>query len=136
MDPNRDNARWDLAEVYAQQGKHEQAVAEYQRDVALSGFGPDVVAAFQAAYETGGWRGYWQQWLKFEAEKAGSKSVSAYSMARIFARLGETEQAFAWLEKSYAERSPYLIGLRVEPAFDSLHSEPRYAELVRRVGLP
>ncbi len=56
-------------------------------------------------------------------------------MAIIYAGLGEKEQAFAWLEEAYADRSARLPFLKIEPRFDSLRSDPRFADLVRRVGL-
>jgi hypothetical protein len=54
----------------------------------------------------------------------------------IYAGLGEKDQAFAWLEKAYQERHPYMILIKVEPVFQSLHSDPRFADLTRRIGLP
>ncbi len=62
--------------------------------------------------------------------------VSPYHIAVIYAGLGQKDQALAWLEKAYAERDGSLVLLRVDPGLDSLRSDPRYADLVRRVGLP
>lgn len=68
--------------------------------------------------------------------QARQKYVSPYFIALIYTGLGEKEQAFAWLEKAYEQRHPYLILIKVEPVFDSLRSDPRFAELMRKVGLP
>jgi hypothetical protein len=57
-------------------------------------------------------------------------------LAEIYIGLGEKEQALASLEKAYADRSMYLTFLKVDPQFDSLRSDPRYKDLLRRVGLP
>jgi len=57
-------------------------------------------------------------------------------LAILYAALGEPEQAFASLETAYAEHSPSLQFLKVDPAFDSLRSDPRFADLVKRIGLP
>jgi len=54
----------------------------------------------------------------------------------MYARLGEKDRAFEFLEKAYRDRSAELINLKVEPVFDFLHSDPRYADLLRRIGLP
>jgi hypothetical protein len=62
--------------------------------------------------------------------------VSPYSIALIYAGLGEKDQAFAWLEKAYEDRSSLMVYLKVEPMLDSLRSDTRFAELVRRIGLP
>jgi hypothetical protein len=56
-------------------------------------------------------------------------------MAILYAGLGEEDHAFAWLDKAYADRSWRLVFLKLEPRFDNLHADPRFAELVRRVGL-
>jgi tetratricopeptide (TPR) repeat protein len=71
--------------------------------------------------------------------KGASKQeyVSAYSFAVIYLGLGEKDQAFAWLEKAYEERSFLLPNyLKVDPIWDPLRSDPRFADLVRRIGLP
>jgi hypothetical protein len=56
-------------------------------------------------------------------------------VALDYARLGDKDKAFFWLEKCYAERVG-LLALKIEPALDDLHSDPRFADLMRRVGLP
>jgi hypothetical protein len=56
--------------------------------------------------------------------------------AMTYAALGDKEQAFAWLEKAYAERAPWLVSLKTDPAFNPLRSDRRFQDLVRRVGLP
>jgi hypothetical protein len=52
------------------------------------------------------------------------------------ARLGDKDQAFEWLEKAYEARDEFIRLVRVDPTFDNLHSDPRYADLLRRMGLP
>ena len=64
------------------------------------------------------------------------KYVSPYFIALVYVGLGEKDQAFAWLEKAYQERHPYLILIKVEPVFDVLRSDPRFQDLVQRIGLP
>jgi len=61
--------------------------------------------------------------------------VTADGIALIYAGLGEKDQAFAWLEKGYEERSFQMQWLTVEPRWDSLRSDPRFADLLRRMGL-
>jgi hypothetical protein len=68
--------------------------------------------------------------------QARQKYVSPYFIALIYTGLGDKAQALAWLEKAYDQRHPYLILIKVEPVFDSLRSDPRFAELIRKVGLP
>jgi hypothetical protein len=69
-------------------------------------------------------------------ERSRQRYVPADHIARIYAGLGETDQAVAWLEKAYAERASRMIHLKVEPTFDRLRSDRRFQDLLRRMGLP
>jgi hypothetical protein len=66
---------------------------------------------------------------------ANSRYVPAYLIARIYLGLGDIDTMFDLLEKAYDERYGYLAYLEVEPIFDSVRSDPRYEQLIRRVGL-
>ena len=57
-------------------------------------------------------------------------------VASLYAQAGDSDQAFAWLETAYRKRVSRITNVNVEPAFDSLHSDPRYDDLLRRIGLP
>lgn len=61
--------------------------------------------------------------------------VAAHHFVLIYAGLGEKDQAFAWLEKAYQQHSPMMAWLKVDPRFDSLRPDPRFQDLMRRVGL-
>jgi TolB-like protein len=136
MDPNFEQGRWGLGLAYEQKGMFEEAVAEFQRTVALSGGRPVYVAALGHACAVGG--------RKAEAARAGdeleglskSRYVPPYWMATLYAGLGDEDRAFGWLEKAYEERSGGLIWLGVDPRMGGLRSDPRFADLLRRVGLP
>ena len=67
---------------------------------------------------------------------SGQEYVPATSIALIYAGLGEKDQAFAWLDKGYEERAFQLQWLKIEPRWDSLRSDPRFQDLMRRIGLP
>ena len=101
----------------------------------LAGDSPEKVAALKEAYTSSGWRGYLQKRLE-EVEKQSTRQyVSPFSVALIWAQLGNKDQAFAWLEKTYGERNFRLLYIEVDPRLDGLRSDPRFADLVRRVGL-
>jgi hypothetical protein len=68
-------------------------------------------------------------------ESATHGYVSPYVIAIIYCRLGEDDNAFEWLEKAYEDRSEGLAWLKVDLRLERLHSDPRYADLMRRVGL-
>ena len=66
-------------------------------------------------------------------------SIEGYSPWAIAARytgIGETEEAFTWPERGYRERDPLMVCLKAFPAFDPLRSDPRYQDLLRRIGFP
>jgi tetratricopeptide (TPR) repeat protein len=96
---------------------------------------PEHLELFQNAYETSGWRGVRQK--LFEQQKLNEQKPSAnlYAMARQCALLGDKEQAFEYLHKAIEKRQGQMTMLSVEPAFDLLRDDPRFDELVRRVGL-
>jgi len=57
-------------------------------------------------------------------------------IALVYTGLGDKDKAFEWLENAYNERNHWLIWIKVEPRFDSLRSDPRFTDLLRRIGLP
>ena len=81
-------------------------------------------------------RALYQGFLDSLNESAKQGYVSPVSFAVVCAKLGDKDQAFAWLDKAYAERSPWLAYLSSDPDFDNLRSDPRFAALTKRIGLP
>jgi hypothetical protein len=71
-------------------------------------------------------------WLAHEKQTY----IPPYFFAQVYVALGEKDQGLAWLEKAYTERDPQLVPLTVDPAFDSVRSEPRFQDLMRRLELP
>jgi hypothetical protein len=59
-----------------------------------------------------------------------------YSVAMVYAVLHDREQALRWLDRTYQQRSSALVDVKIDPFFDSLHGDPRYADLLRRIGFP
>jgi hypothetical protein len=76
--------------------------------------------------------------LKLDQFRQAAKTeyVSPFLFSNLYALLGDREQTFAWLEKAYAERSTKLTDLKVDPDFDGVRSDPRFADITRRIGLP
>lgn len=68
-------------------------------------------------------------------EISRQRYVPLHSFAIVYAELNEKDQAFQWLEKCYEERCTQMIGIRFDPLLKNLHSDPRLAELARRVGV-
>jgi TolB-like protein/DNA-binding winged helix-turn-helix (wHTH) protein/Tfp pilus assembly protein PilF len=134
MDPNFALAHNQLAQAYLQKHMYSEAVAELQRAVQLSGDSPTVVANLARAYVASGKRSEAMKLLN-DLKK---RSIRGYSngseIATVYASLGDTDQAMNWLEKAYEER--FNPGVLLRPGFDPLRSDPRFKDLVHRVGLP
>lgn len=135
LDPNFGVAHWRLGLALVQEARFEEAITELNRASALSGGSPLMKAALGHAYAISGRRG---EAIKIvtELQKLAERSyVSASEIAAIYAGLGERDRAIAWLEKAADERAFHLVYLKVRPEFAPLRSDPRFADLLRRVGL-
>ena len=84
----------------------------------------------------GDYRGALEKEVSILRERSGRKYVGPDWVARDYIRLGDKDHAFEWLEKAYQEHSSFLLDLKVDPLFDPLRPDPRFQDLVRRVGLP
>ena len=135
MDPNFEQGHWGLGLAYEQKGMFEEAAAEFQKAVALSGGNPVYVAALGHAYAVGGKKADALRVRDELMEQLELRYIPPYWVATLYVGLGEQEKALRWLEKAYAERSGGLIWLGVDPRMDSLRSELRFAALMQRVGL-
>jgi TolB-like protein/DNA-binding winged helix-turn-helix (wHTH) protein/Tfp pilus assembly protein PilF len=136
LDPSFTPAHGTLGHVYAAKGMYREALAEYEKYSALSGGTPGSSALVGYAHARLGQRS--QAFRVLDQLGAASKQryVPALSFATVYVGLGEKEQAFLWLEKAYEERTNSLAYLKVTATWDPLRSDPRFADLVRRIGLP
>jgi DNA-binding winged helix-turn-helix (wHTH) protein/TolB-like protein/Tfp pilus assembly protein PilF len=135
MDANMAEAHQFIGQAYRQQGKYDESIAELQKAVSLSGGEATQKAILATAYAMSGRRAEAKKVLAEVEKLSQQRYVSPYYVAMIYAALGEKEQALAFLERAYGERSRRLVFLKVNPVWDSLRSDPRFADLVRRVGL-
>ncbi len=126
---------WGLGLAYEQKGMYEEAIAHFQQAVSLSGGSTNVIASLGHAYAVGGHEIEAQKIIEELKDRAKRGYVSSYQIALVYIGLGHKDQAIEWLENAYQERSTLLGYLKMDPRFDSLRSDPRFAELVRRVGL-
>ncbi|MDT5158023.1 MAG: eukaryotic-like serine/threonine-protein kinase [Acidobacteriota bacterium] len=126
----------ELGSTLAQMGRTDEAVAEFRQALALDEGSITALAGLGHAYAASGQRGQALQLIGQLNELAKRRYVSPYHLAIIYAGLGERERALDELERAADERYNWLVFLKVEPLFESLHSEPRFNALVRRVGLP
>lgn len=132
---------WHLGAVYEKKGMYAEAIAEYQKGMNLSGES-DLAAALVQGYKTSGFieakRAVMLKRLQKMREASNRERVPPLDFAFTYVELGEKEQAFEWLEKAYEERSGPLVHLGdgTVCTCDALRSDPRFADLLRRIGLP
>jgi tetratricopeptide (TPR) repeat protein len=129
-------AHFSAANVYELQGDSEKAAQEFLKADELFGAEPRKMARLKEAFAKSGAQGYWRRTFENYEETAKSNYVEPVLVAEACVRIGDKECAFKWLEKGYEERDDLMINLKVEPALDSLHPDPRFQDLVRRVGIP
>jgi len=134
MDPHFPQAHRTIAKASVERGLYDQAIAEFHNAIA-SGGSQILKAELGHAYALSGQRGEALKILEELKGLATRRYVSPYDMAIVHIGLGETDQAFGWLEKSYAERERWMLQLKVAPFLDPLRSDARFADLVRRVGV-
>jgi TolB-like protein/Tfp pilus assembly protein PilF len=124
-----------LGEVYEQKGQFPEAIAALQK-ARQSGVNPLVLGKLGRAFARSGNRAEAQKLIGELTELSKQHYVSSTLVAEIYASLGERDRAFEWLEKGYEERSSGMLYLKTDPLWDDFRSDPKFAELMRKVGLP
>ena len=135
IDPKFATAHQFIGLAYEGKGMWEEAIREFQESTS-SGDSMLRKAQLGHAYASSGKRGEAKIILAELLESFEQRRASPYYIAMIYAGLGDKDQAFAWLEKAYVERSRRLWALKVVPTWDGLRPDPRFADLLRRMGLP
>jgi serine/threonine-protein kinase len=127
-----------LPAAYEQKGMFEEAIAGFQRAITLTKDGDKILAmaSLGHVYAVSGRKAEARKILAELQTLSEHSYVPAFDMALVYAGLGERDNAFAWLDKACEEHSFNLSNLKVEPRFDPLRSDPRFANLLRRIGFP
>jgi TolB-like protein/DNA-binding winged helix-turn-helix (wHTH) protein len=136
LDPAFPQAQRFVAWSYLQRGRHREAIAALRAALSAVGRNPTVEGELGHALAVAGRRAEALAVLEGLRQLSSTRYVSPYSVALVHAGLGDRDQALAWLDKAYVDRSDYMPYLKLEPMLDGLRSDPRFAALVRRVGLP
>lgn len=135
LDPNFASGHWTLGLAYGGKGMSNEALTELRKAVDLSGGLPVCVAALGRAQALAGNRELALRIVNDLQDQSKHRYVLPDGLASIYAALGENDQALAQLEKAYADRTDAIPLLKVDPRLDPLRADPRFAALLRRVGL-
>jgi TolB-like protein/Tfp pilus assembly protein PilF len=147
LDRSRPVPLWGLTQVYALQGRHDVAVAEYLsylRSLLVPVRATTTTDTLAAVYRQHGWEAFWREELKLAEtgirepdavwQSFRDRDTPNWYMARRHARLGDHDRAIARLELAYSAREGRMVFLDIEPIFESLRSDPRFQDLIRRIG--
>jgi eukaryotic-like serine/threonine-protein kinase len=135
LDPNYWIGYYFLGIVYAQQGRFDDAITAQRKsaDILKSASWPPAEIAYD--YALAGKSAEARKTLRDLLARSQSIMVSPYRIAAVYAALGDKDQAFAQLEQAYAQRTFFMDFLKVDPELDSLHSDPRFQDLLARMNL-
>lgn len=136
MDRSFGLAHLRLGLAYEQEKMFEEAIKEFQEAVDLSGPNPEYIATLGHAYAVAGRRGEAFKIVDELTKLSEQRNVQAYDIAVIYSGLGDSEQAFTWLETAYQERSSNLGYLKIDPRLGPLRDDPRFQDLLRRMNFP
>ena len=124
---------WVLSNIYFAQGRYQEDIAELQPTLRQYGY-PEMANALAKTYAANGYKAALLLYAKDLASVQGNPACPTM-VASVYLLLGDKDEAFKWLEKGFIERDGFLVGLNL-PEFQSLRGDPRFGDLVRRVGLP
>jgi TolB-like protein/DNA-binding winged helix-turn-helix (wHTH) protein/Tfp pilus assembly protein PilF len=129
--PNSRGVHWEIGYAYLVQRRYPESIAEFEKVDALSG---DTQGMLGYVYAAVGRKRDALSYLAALEKLSAKQYVVPYNFAVIYSGLGENERAFEYLEKSYRERGSDIHGLATDVAMDGLHADPRFQDLVRRIG--
>lgn len=134
MNPNYYPTRYCLGRSYKFKREFNKALTEYQKALSLED-NVGILAGAGHAYAMAGKTSEALKIITRMQEQGKQQYISPYYIGLVYAGLGDNDQAFAWLEKAFEERNEMVTWLRVHPEVDSLRSDPRFTDLLQRVGL-
>jgi TolB-like protein/thioredoxin-like negative regulator of GroEL len=121
-----------LAVIYVEKGMYEETIQQFKK----LGDQPHALGHMGNAYARMGREAEAREMISQLQKHVQDTGVGRYEIALVYAGLGEKDEAFAWLEKSFAARDKGLTYLKIDPCIDPLRSDSRFKDLVKRVGLP
>ena len=135
LDPNNYMPNWFLGLAYANNRRFDEAIATSEKAVVLSSRASGALGVLGMCYGLAGRKVEANKTLDELLELNRRRYVTPVAVSWVYTSLGDKDRAFAWLEKAYQERSNFMAYLKVRPLADPLRSDPRFDDLLRRMGL-
>ena len=136
LDPNSGFTYWSLGNVYLHKQMYDEAIDKYKKAIPLSGTSPDEPSTLAYAYAKSGRRKLALETVAELIKRSERSYVSSTLIATTYAALGEHDEGVKWLRKAIEQRDGVLPFTNIDPIFADLRSDSRYAEILKRVGLP
>jgi serine/threonine-protein kinase len=138
LDPNNAVTHNYLADAFARKGMFSESIAEEQKSLTLNG-AEDEAKVLGEEFKSKGYleatKLKLQRTIDYLKEDAKEQYVSPMNFAFVYAGLGDANNAIPWLEKSYREHAIWMVFLKTDPQFDKIRSDPRFQDLLKRIGL-
>jgi tetratricopeptide (TPR) repeat protein len=131
--PVNSTAHWLLSNVYALTGRHREMISELQAMLSILEY-RDLASELGRIYNSQGYNKALEMYAARLQVYSRKNFIPTFYIASIYGFVGDKDQAFAWLEKAYKAKDG--VDCLADPTWDPLRSDPRFASLVRRVGLP
>ncbi len=137
MDPNYAGAHGNLSGVYLDMGKHDLWFEEWKKSATLANDHEDLAIAEEGArvYTKSGFRPAVTRIIELEKGLSQRRYVDSGNVAYYYAQLGDKDQTFAWLEKAFTQKAESLQLIKSMKAMEPFRSDPRYIDLLKRIGL-
>ena len=136
MDQNFARTHGYLSIVYLAKGMDDEALEAHLKYASLTGAIPERVVALKDAYVSTGWKGLWRKEIEWALGDSKHRRVTPYTVALLYAKIGDKDHTLEWLNKAFEERDGSTVYLNTDRRWDGIRSDPRFADLMRRVGLP
>jgi TolB-like protein/Flp pilus assembly protein TadD len=135
MEPGFNVAHMFLGTSYLLLGRYPEAISELQKAIEFSGGSAFMKAKLAHVFAVAGDKEAARKIIAELKQPSDGRHVSAYNLALIYAGLRERDEVFSWLEEAYKQRALFLAWINVEPLFDGVRSDPRFVDIVKRIGL-
>jgi TolB-like protein/Flp pilus assembly protein TadD len=136
IEPDFVEAHFNLGMIYEQKSMFAEAIAEFRRVIRIAGRAPFWLAGLGHAYGVAGRKGKAREVLReLQLLRSKRSGVSSFDVAWVKLGLNEIDAAFEWMERALVERCSPLVYQKIEPGLDILRPDPRFQDLLRRIGL-